>query len=553
MIRKLISLATAALLLTGCAQLPQSGAIGVGPDVSSGDNTDYLYYSPALPSDGATQQDIISGFLSAGNGPQFDYTVARSYLTADVQSKWSPNDEVLVQDGAPAFDYVTPESVRVIVKIVATIDKYGAYLPQRAGTTRALDFTFAKQMGQWRISSAPNLTMLIHPNFQVVFKAFQAYFFDKNHQTLVPDVRWVPSRSSTATRLTQAVLHGPQSWLAPALAETSPDLKLRVNAVTVMDGLANVDLTAAAYKVSTKQLQYLKAELKATLFQLPDVTALSISIDGSPQTIADVSAHVAESATGSPMVLTSQGLTQIGSNNPLVSSQQLNAVSSTPATDFALSAGNANLAVLNAYGAYIIDRGALANQPKLVDSRDHLLSPVWDNKNYLWTVSNTIASTWLVTDTSGATSLVIAPAYSESYIKSFAISPDGTRAAIISVGKRSGLWIVPVIRKSNGSPAVLGDGYKVTYSQGAPKSVTWADSVHLAVLVRNADHSTRAIISMIGGEDSLFPAVSGATSIAATISGPYLYARLADGTVVQSKNSIWSVIASNVIAMHYPG
>ncbi len=553
MIKKLIGLAAVVALLTGCAQLPQSGAIGVGPDVSAGDNTDYLYYSPALPSDGATQQDIISGFLSAGNGPQFDYTVARSYLTLSEQTKWNPSDQVLVQDGAPSFDYVTPESVRVIVKIVATIDKYGAYLPAAAGTTRVLDFTFKKELGQWRISSAPNLTMLIHPNFQVVFKAFQAYFFDKNHKTLVPDVRWVPSRSSTATRLTQAVLHGPQAWLAPALAETSGELRLRVNAVTVVDGVANIDLSAAAYKVSAKQLQYLKAELKATLFQLSDVTAISISIDGSPQTIADIAAHVAESATGSPIVLTAQGLSQIGSKTPIVGSQQVNAAIGTPAMDFALSAGQANLAVLNAYGAYIIDRGALANQPKLIDSREHLLSPVWDSENYLWTVSTTVASTWLATEANGATSIVIAPAYSESNVKSFSISPDGTRAAIISVGKRSGLWIVPIIRKANGAPAVLGEGYKVTYSQGAPKAATWADSVHLAVLVRNADHSVRAIISMVGGEDSLFPAVSGATSIAATISGPYLYARLADGTVVQSKNSIWSVVASNILAMHYPG
>jgi len=83
--------------------------------------------------------------------------------------------------------------------------------------------------------------------------------------------------------------------------------------------------------------------------------------------------------------------------------------------------------------------------------------------------------------------------------------------------------------------------------------VTWADSVHVALLLRNQDHTVRAVISMVGGEDSLFPPVTGATSIAATISGPYLYARLEDGSVVQSKNSIWSVVAGDILAMHYPG
>jgi len=553
LIKKLLALAAITSMLTACAQLPQSGAIGVGPDVSAGNNSDYLYYSPALPSGGATQQDIISGFLSAGNGPQFDYTVARSYLTNDEQTNWQASDEVLVQDGAPAFEYISTDAVRVIVKVTATIDKNGAYQAARPGTTRVLDYKFAKQSGEWRISSAPNLTMLIHPNFQVVFKAFQVYFFDKNYGTLVPDVRFLPSRSSTVTRLTQAVLNGPQSWLAPALANSPSEFQLKINAVTVNNGVANVDLAGGAYKVPTKQLQYLKAELKATLFQLPQVTGLSISIDGAPKSVGDVAAPLAESATGSPIVLTAQGLNHIGSKDSIVGSQQLSSVLGKPATDFALSTGETNLAIVNADGAYIVDRGALANEPKFIDGRDHLLSPMWDKKNYLWTVANTLASTWFATDSKGVSSIIIAPAYSASKVRSFSLSPDGSRAAIISSGKRSGLWIVPIIRQKNGAPAALGEGYKVSYASGGPIAVTWADSVHVAVLIRNANRSTKAVISMIGGEDSTFPPVSSAVSIAATISGPYLYARLSDGSVVQSKNSIWSVVAGNVLALHYPG
>lgn len=553
MIKKFLALVVMGSLLTACAQLPQSGAIGVGPEVSSGNNTDYLYYSPALPTAGATQQDVISGFLSAGNGPQFDYTVARSYLTRALQSKWSPSDEVLVQDGAPSFDFVSADLVRVTVRIIATIDKNGAYKSERLGTTRVLDYKFSKQSGEWRIGSAPNLTMLIHPNFQVVFKTFHVYFFDLNHETLVPDVRWLPSRSSTVTRLTQAVLGGPQPWLAPALANGPSDLQLKINAVTVSAGTANVDLADNAFKAPTKDMQYLKAELKATLLQLPQVTSVSISINGVPQTFNDVPARLAESATGSPIVLTAAGLSQIGSKVAIVGPEQMGSVSGKPAIDFALSSRQDNLAVITANGAFILDRGALTGEPKFVDNRTNLLSPIWDTKNYLWTVSNTLASTWLATSPTGENSMVIAPDFSASKVRSFSISPDGSRAAIVSSGERSGLWIVPIIRKKNGAPAVLGEGYRVSYSQGYPTSVTWADSVHVAVLLRKSDESFRAVISMVGGEDSLYPQVSGASSIVATISGPYLYARLKDGTVVQSKNSIWSVVASNVLALHYPG
>ena len=70
--RRIFALAAVAALLTGCAQLPRSGAIGVGPDVQVEATDDYLYYSPSLPSPGDSQQQIVTGFLSAGNGPQND-------------------------------------------------------------------------------------------------------------------------------------------------------------------------------------------------------------------------------------------------------------------------------------------------------------------------------------------------------------------------------------------------------------------------------------------------------------------------------------------------
>ncbi|MFM1957235.1 MAG: hypothetical protein RLZ41_634, partial [Actinomycetota bacterium] len=93
-----ISLAgfTAIMLLgsTACAQLPKSGEIKTGPNVEAGLETDYLYYSPSGPAEGATQEEIVLGFLNAGTGPQNDYEVAKSYLSSNFKSNWDPNNEV---------------------------------------------------------------------------------------------------------------------------------------------------------------------------------------------------------------------------------------------------------------------------------------------------------------------------------------------------------------------------------------------------------------------------------------------------------------------------
>ena len=75
------TLLAAMLATTGCAQLPKSGEIKSGPNVESGLETDYLYYSPSGPTDGDSQEEIVLGFLNAGTGPQNDFEVAKSYLS----------------------------------------------------------------------------------------------------------------------------------------------------------------------------------------------------------------------------------------------------------------------------------------------------------------------------------------------------------------------------------------------------------------------------------------------------------------------------------------
>ena len=71
----------------------------LGPKIETGNANETLYYSPSGPSDKASQEQIISGFLYAGNGPQEDYAVAREYLTASFAAKWKPAVETLIQSG----------------------------------------------------------------------------------------------------------------------------------------------------------------------------------------------------------------------------------------------------------------------------------------------------------------------------------------------------------------------------------------------------------------------------------------------------------------------
>jgi hypothetical protein len=548
-IRRLVAILAVALVLTGCAQLPRTGAIGVGPNIELESEAEFLYYSPSAPSEGDSQQQILSGFLSAGNGPQNDYSVARSYLTPAFQPKWQPSDEVLVQDGIPQFTFTDSSTAVAEIKVSATIDSQGVYQAQPEGTKRYLNFKLSQQNGEWRISSAPNLTVLIRPNFTVLFKPYQLYFFDNGHRTLVPDVRWFPSRTSTATHLVQALLVGPQSWMSPALARDFPaGTTLNIDSVTVVDGVATVDLSDEAFQATDEQRQFFKAQIKATLLQIPSVTSIEISINKSPQTIPELKANIPNALSATPVTLDEAGIFGIGKQS-MVSLTSPGLALVQDSTDFALSPTGKSLGLLSRTGIYRISLDALDKSPKLVDSRSSLVGPQFDNLGYLWSVASVKNSTWKVFGSSSS-DRISAEALSKAPVQAFAVSPDGARVAILFGGSTPGVWLHSVVRDVSGRPTEFGPGIKLDNFGLAPLSLSWVDAVNLAVLLDLDGESARPIVQLIGGETRTYPSVTGGTHFVANLSGANIFALRNDGRVYQYKSNTWLEVAADVRAIH---
>lgn len=547
--RPLVALALVLASVTGCAQLPMGGAIGVGPEIQFESDSNYLYYSPSAPTEGDSPQQILSGFLSAGNGPQNDYSVARSYLTTAFQPDWKPSNEVLIQEGIPSFTFMGEDQAAVEISVSATIDQHGTYKSQPAVTKRYLNFALTKQGDQWRISSAPNLTVLIRPNFSVLFKAYQLYFFDKNHTTLVPDVRWFPSRTSTATHLVQSLLQGPQPWMKDALAWDFPeDTALNLDSVTVADGEARVDLSSQAFAATRSQLRFMKAQIKATLLQIPSVTSLNLTINNSPQNIADLRANIPSAISSSPVTLNQSGL--YGSNGQSVVS--LGASGSrilVEASDFALNLTADRLALLSNGSLYRIDLKALDKSPKLLDSRVKLLTPEFDSRGYLWSVGSSLNSAWLAAGTQGF-QRISTSSLTSAAIKAFSLSPDGARVAVLYSGPKPSLWVHAVIRDGAGQPTALGSGIKLESDFGKPISVQWADAISLAVLTMLDADSVRPTVVMLGGETKFYPVLASGRKMVANLATSSILVTRKDGTLVAFKSNSWVQIATDVRAVH---
>ncbi len=546
--RKVIALAISALALSGCASIPTSGAIGFGPDVTSGLTNDEVYYSQSGPYTGATQEAVLYGFLNSGNGPQNDYAVAREYLAKTFSTKWQPNQEVLIQEGAPELLKLSETEYRVTVGVSGQIDSDGRYTDLPAGTKRTSTIHFVKTSGQWRILSAPNQTIVVRQNFKVLFRSYSLFFFDPSLTYLVPEIRWFPSRASTGTRLMNSLLKGASDWLKPAVVNVIPvGTKLNINSVTIENGVAKVDLSSQALRVPAARRSLMKSQIAATLEQLTDVSNVEISIQRTPQTITQYVDGQPPSLGSSPIALTSVGLVRLNANGSQAIAGTASKVLDLSPTDFAYSQNHNRVAFVSPSGVHLYALDTFNDQGKIVDRRAKQLSPSFDPQGSLWTLSSTQGAPFVV---SGSTRMVLQNNWVSGVPISFSVSPEGARVAVVyQIGKIKQTYLFPIERNKSGEPVIIGKPILVTSAPKNSDRVSWADNVTLALITPSAPNGFIPCLVTIGGLLNPSTAIESANSITVNGTGQ-LFVLQSDGRVVESQGSSWTTIAQNILALH---
>ena len=484
-----LSALMSATLLFGCAALPTEVEVQIGPELEQPESQEFAYYSPTGPSFGASPIDIINGFLNAGTGPQNDYSIAREYLTDGFATSWR-SGQVLIRSGAPRIVEISPEAFTVDIPIAASLDENGRYLPAASSTVESLRYRLTQEQGQWRIAAGPNLTVVTPPVFDVVFQATPVYFLDPGFRYLVPDLRWFPSRLSTATRLVNSLLAGPSDWLGAAVRSAIPgETRLTVDAVRVIDGEALVDFDASALGALGQQRQLMMAQLEATLTQLSSVTRVKLSVNSNQQEIESVRLP-APAVGGSIAVVSDSGIYRITGSNASVIPGSATPIIRTGASAFDLNSDSSLLAIGVDRGIYLSQLNGFGSDLQLVDERPGLLAPKIDNSGFVWSVPQA----------AGADIRVITPFLVPSFVLQtgeptdridFAISPEGTRMVEIRAqGDERQVAVAGVIRDSAGLPRSLTEGVAISNLVGLPIAVAWSDSNTIVVLERLALGST---------------------------------------------------------------
>jgi len=161
----------AALILAGCANIPSSGSVSKLTIPQGGAGSEPISL-PDHPVKGASQQEILEGFIKAGRGPALNYSVAREFLTDDFRNKWNPNAGALISSSPIVSATIGDNELQIAVSVSAEVDADGLYTAYVDAPSKPLQFHFKKDSkGQWRISSAPDGTVLTPNRFASIFRS----------------------------------------------------------------------------------------------------------------------------------------------------------------------------------------------------------------------------------------------------------------------------------------------------------------------------------------------------------------------------------------------
>jgi hypothetical protein len=512
--KTLALLAAAAILLSGCSGIPRAGGVHAGQSALPDDNPAPVFL-PSRPRKDATPEAILAGFIDAASSPESNYAIAREFLAPDYSGSWDPSAGVTVDDGTGrSTTVIDAQTMQFSVDPVAEVDAKGEYREIESSTPVPLRYEFAKVGGQWRISKAPNGTVIDQNTFRDVFSAQALYFFDPGFSYLVPDLRWFPRGASAPTKIVNAVLAGPSPWLAGAVVTAFPEgTKLTADAVQVVGRDAKVDLNSEALNADRLTLQRMASQLANSL---PAGLSVTVTIDQNSQDIGDLggSAPTVNPRVDSRALILRDGkfgfLGATGASlTPIAGiSDPIAALKPTAVT---LSPGQALAAALTAKGVYEVSVG---EAPRLLDPRRGLIAPSIDNYGYVWSVPSSRPSQLFVYRQSGEAVAVPTPWPEASSIRALRVSRDGTRLIALLGSGTDTRFVVAAIKREKNVPVGLGEPVNLASAGGVPLDATWIDELTVASLTRLPDGEEHIVAQQIGGLSTPLESVPGSVAIA---------------------------------------
>lgn len=530
--RRIVATAALAvtLVLSACGGLPQSGPVLEGRALGEAIN-EPVRVAAIGPRDGASQEEIVRGFLRAGEDSDETRQTGKLFLAPQSVDlwRWSTQD-VIVYDGDLTVRKIDEETVQVSTTEVARLGPDGRYIEVPAGTKATMTLGMRKVGGEWRIDLPPDGfgLWLDSDQFDRTFAPRMLYFVTPSGRDLVPDYRWFPNGSRLATTLARAQLGRVPDYLRNAVGTGVPsNTRLAVNAVPVVGGRAQVSLSSEALSADPDDRTAMWAQLTATLSQVSTVSTVSLAVDDTPLELpSGVSSAGSAAELGYNTVpnrtfdtaLLRQGdvLSRIDPRFLPDTSAGARRADTKPQdgdiaripdiwTRLALSADGKQVAAVSS-GRQLLSLWR-ANAPQVVVPAfaSSLIRPTYDEDGYLWVggADRSGQDHVYVLDPRStapvATPVAVkAPWLKDRRVVSLAVAGDGVRLLIVTTneqGTDAQLGVSGIQRLPNGQPVSLAAPLRQAQPLSSLTDVVWLDTTR----------STYAVLGRLGAAEPVRP------------------------------------------------
>jgi hypothetical protein len=549
-----------AFALTACAGIPTAGPVQQGPVTAPPGEDQPIRVIANPPQDGMTPAEVVHGFQEATASPEREYEIAKLYLTPDARRSWDPSSGVMIYDSTGLTPTPSTSAVDVVGRMAGTIGSTGEYTVAAPGTKLTASYGVAKVDGQWRISSPPDGLVLGASDIERAYRSYNLYFFTRDFSTLVPDPVTVPlTGTGLPTLLVRTLVTGATPWIAPALRTALPEgTKLSVDSVPVIDGVAQIDLTPEVLKADDTTRQKLSAQMVWTLRQLPDITAVQITVNGQPLPVPGVGSvqPITSWPLADPDALSTLALGHAVDKRGFLTIGKGNEVSATKVKPDLLLPGvsldSTRVAGLSPDRRVVYESRLVEGATGVRRYTGRALSrPTWDRSGAFWVVDRGVG---LVMVKDGKTSAIpvaeMPTGITDGDLISAAMSRDGTRMALL-VGR--GTRVEPLVARVER----VGDKIRVASPRRVESTLTeavdlaWADADTLAVLGTSGASSLEVLLLDVGSSRlRRVGAPEDAVTLAAAPSRPLLVG--AGASVLRSAGTTWSRVTEAQFPV-YPG
>ncbi|MEV7887757.1 LpqB family beta-propeller domain-containing protein [Streptomyces sp. NPDC002817] len=601
-VRTVVSVACGAVLLAGCASMPDSGDLRGVESTPRQDPQVRVYALP--PRENAEAPEIVDGFLEALTSDDSDFETARKYLTANVARTWKPEASLTVlADGPDSSEKLSSggkDSSDAVFSLtgekVATVDGQQVYSPADGQYDKTLHLVREKKSKQWRIDSPPLGVVMGKSDFLRNYTSVNRYYFASNSSTesdgqpvAVADPVYVRKKVDPMTQTVSLLLAGPSRWLNPVVRSSFPTgtaLKKDVTQLTPDDqNRLTVPLNAKADRVGSKKCREMAAQLLFTLRDLTPTGVSSVELQRSDGTQLCDPLDESDAENAVKHEVTKDGYQYfIDNKHRLV---RLASASVNPesfaAVPGALGEGEKELrsaavsrderkaagVSLDGRDLYVgsLVSGASLGEPVLHSDgktqNDRLTTPSWDGEGDLWVADRDPDHPRLLLLKKGAGEPIeVDTTGLDGRIDAVRMAADGVRIAlIVEKGGKKSLYVGRIERgdKASGQkPIAVVEPRSVAPQLVEVTAMSWAGDSRLVVVGREDGGVQQMAYVQVDGSTPVGSAPAALTGVKALASSedeqlPLMAYSEEDGIVRLLSGAKWQQVVKDGTAPVYPG